>query len=293
MLELEQNVEQQKHVVERLQKRVDDSEAALFEARKVFELEKQTWTLDHTIHNEESGKSRQHSSDRGASAIRAESPVATMHRGLTAEHLGLQNLQTARRSSARPTTYEAASINRKASSQLIKNGSGRHTPIRNNSQQSLFPPGDVNYAPPSIVGIEPDDEYDNIVTPSSPFDKMNDILSVSTIGAGPTVQLVERMSANVRRLENEKLSTREEMVRLSAQRDEARAEIASLMSEIESKKSVEARLKEVEEEKEQTSARYQTTLEMLGEKSELVEELRQDVQDIKDMYRELIERTVK
>jgi TATA element modulatory factor len=32
---------------------------------------------------------------------------------------------------------------------------------------------------------------------------------------------------------------------------------------------------------------------MLGEKSELVEELKADVQDVKDMYRELVERTVK
>ena len=32
---------------------------------------------------------------------------------------------------------------------------------------------------------------------------------------------------------------------------------------------------------------------MLGEKSELVEELRADVQDVKAMYRELVERTVR
>jgi hypothetical protein len=32
---------------------------------------------------------------------------------------------------------------------------------------------------------------------------------------------------------------------------------------------------------------------MLGEKSELVDELKSDIDDIKAMYRELVERTVK
>jgi hypothetical protein len=39
--------------------------------------------------------------------------------------------------------------------------------------------------------------------------------------------------------------------------------------------------------------RYETTLELLGEKSELVEELRADVEDVKAMYRDLVERTIK
>ena len=39
--------------------------------------------------------------------------------------------------------------------------------------------------------------------------------------------------------------------------------------------------------------RYETTLEMLGEKSEMVDELRSDIDDIKAMYRELVERTIK
>lgn len=286
-------MEEQKQATDRLQKQAADAESALVEAQKAFEVEKQTWISDMASHNHEVvGKARRGpaSNDHG-STNRGESP--TMRRGLTVEHLGLQNLQTTRRSSGRPAIYEAPSINRKASSQLIRNGSGRITPTRNNSQQSLFPPGEVSYAPPSIVGTDHDDDFENVATPLSPHERLNDILSVSTVGAGPSVQLVERMSANVRRLESEKVASKEEMARLSAQRDEARAEIVALMSDIEGKKSLETKLKEMEEERDKISQRYQTTLEMLGEKSELVEELRQDVQDIKDMYRELIERTVK
>jgi uncharacterized protein YhaN len=142
--------------------------------------------------------------------------------------------------------------------------------------------------------MDHDDYFDNTVSTSEHHHTVNDIISVSTVGAGPSVQLVERMSAAVRRLENEKVSTKEELARLASQRDEARAEILSLMQEVEAKRSDHSRVLELEKEVADINARYQTTLEMLGEKSELVEELRADVQDVKAMYRDLVlERTVK
>lgn len=118
------------------------------------------------------------------------------------------------------------------------------------------------------------------------------MVSVSTVGAGPSVQLVERMSAAIRRLEAEKVAAKEEMIRVCSQRDEARSDIVNLMTELETQKGATARVTQLEEEVENINSRYQTTLEMLGEKSELVEELKADVQDVKDMYRELVERTV-
>lgn len=145
-----------------------------------------------------------------------------------------------------------------------------------------------------FITMDHDDYFDNTVSTSEHHHTVNDIISVSTVGAGPSVQLVERMSAAVRRLENEKVSTKEELARLASQRDEARAEILSLMQEVEAKRSDHSRVLELEKEVADINARYQTTLEMLGEKSELVEELRADVQDVKAMYRDLVlERTVK
>jgi TATA element modulatory factor len=116
---------------------------------------------------------------------------------------------------------------------------------------------------------------------------------VSTVAAGPSVQLVERMSAAIRRLEAEKVTAKEEMARVCSQRDEARADMVSLMKELEETKAVAAKVSQLEDEVSHIDSRYQTTLEMLGEKSELVEELRADVEDVKAMYRELVERTVK
>ncbi|PGH11303.1 hypothetical protein AJ80_07203 [Polytolypa hystricis UAMH7299] len=122
---------------------------------------------------------------------------------------------------------------------------------------------------------------------------INDIISVSTVAAGPSVQLVERMSATVRRLESERAASRDELSVLTAQRDEARAEVVALMREVEEKRSADGRVDELESRLEVLDQRYQTTLEMLGEKSELVEELRADIVDLKEVYREVIDRTMK
>jgi len=101
------------------------------------------------------------------------------------------------------------------------------------------------------------------------------------------------MSAAIRRLESEKVAAREELARISRQRDEARAEIVALMRETERNRAALQRVATLEAEVAEVNARYETTLELLGEKSELVEELKADVEDVKAMYRDLVERTIK
>lgn len=147
--------------------------------------------------------------------------------------------------------------------------------------------------PPQREPLERHDTFDSAETSSSPHQVMQDMVSVSTVAAGPSVQLVERMSAAIRRLESEKVAAKEELARISKQRDEARAEIVALMREVEGGKSASKRVAELEEEVAKVNERYETTLEMLGEKSEMVEELRADVLDLKAMYKDLVERTIK
>jgi chromosome segregation ATPase len=101
------------------------------------------------------------------------------------------------------------------------------------------------------------------------------------------------MSASVRRLESERAALKDELGRLTAQRDEARQQIVVLMQEAEEKKAGDQRIKELEEALEELDQRYQTTLEMLGEKSEQVEEQKADIEDLKKIYRELVESMVK
>ncbi|KAL1840741.1 hypothetical protein VTJ49DRAFT_181 [Mycothermus thermophilus] len=128
-------------------------------------------------------------------------------------------------------------------------------------------------------------------TPSQ--QQLQDMISVSTVAAGPSVQLVERMSAAIRRLESERVATKEELSRMTRQRDEARAEIVALMREVENGKASAQRVAVLEAEVAEVRQRYETTLELLGEKSEEVEELKADVEDVKAMYRDLVERTIK
>lgn len=148
-------------------------------------------------------------------------------------------------------------------------------------------------ASPTTHPADRDDVFENLETPASPHNILQDMMSVSTMTAGPSVQLVERMSAVIRRLESEKVSAKEELARISSQRDEARGEIVALMKEAEAEKGARKKVEELELEVASINERYQTTLEMLGEKSELVEELRADVDDVKTMYRDLVERTIK
>jgi chromosome segregation ATPase len=96
------------------------------------------------------------------------------------------------------------------------------------------------------------------------------------------------MSAAVRRLESEMAGSREEIGRVVAQRDEARAEIVELMRELEEKRKSDERVKTLEAEVADARLRLETTLEMLGEREERVGELSQDVEDLKEMYRELV-----
>ena len=173
--------------------------------------------------------------------------------------------------------------------------SGTETPHRQDSRSSTPQPGMVNGLPdtPTFNPDHQDDFFDGLVTPATPDRTFNDMFSVSTSAAGPSVQLVERMSAAVRRLESEKAIFKDELDRLLAQRDEAREQVVALMREAEEKRGASARAVRLEAEVAEINQRYQTTLEMLGEKSELVEELQADVADVKQMYRDFVDSTMR
>lgn len=151
------------------------------------------------------------------------------------------------------------------------------------------------------INLEPD-EFSGFGTPVTPSvvaaqtqhsRGINDIISESTTGAGPSVQLVERMSATVRRLESERAASKDELARITSQRDEARQQVVDQMREVEEKKASDTRVQELEARIQELDKRYQVTLEMLGEKSEQVDELQADVADVKKMYRELVDSTMK
>lgn len=292
----QQELANHKAQLDNLQNRATEAEVALVEAKARFDQEKQAWGAELLQRiDEERQKWQEESAGQGSFGIsRAESPALSTRRGLTSEYLGLQNLQL-RRASARSTTSDVPTVDRllprRPSANPIGRTSGNGTPIRQDSVQSLLSNGEGLDTP--SIHTDHDDLFEQNQSPTSPHQTINDMVSASTAAAGPSVQLMERLSSSVRRLESEKAAAKEENARLSKARNEARAEIVALMREVEAKRAADSRISELEAEVQEIKSRYETTLEMLGEKSEIVDEQRSDIDDLKAMYRELVERTVK
>jgi len=157
--------------------------------------------------------------------------------------------------------------------------------------QNGTPPLISESTAPSIHTMGVDDDVEDMG--SSPQRTVAELMSASTSGAGPSVQLVERMSATVRRLEMEKSATKEEIGRLQGQRDDARNEVVGMMRETDELRERNVGLLGLRDEVAQLKQRHEAALEMLGEKSEECAELKNDIIDLKKIYRELVESTLK
>lgn len=261
----------------RLAQRLDEERARMRE-----ETARSTPDLYHQFRNE-SPVTRNHT--RKSSNGDRNSPYSRRAQGLAISGTGASPLERpiSRKSSIQPLhtlqTFDTQTHQRRLSRQ---------------DSMNTVPQLSFNNGIPETPSVaDRDDDFFGITTPATPERTINDLISVSTAAAGPSVQLVERMSAAVRRLESEKAAHKDELGRLSSQRDESREQVVTLMKEVEEKRGWEQRVKELEGSLKGVEERYLTTLEMLGEKSEKVEELKADVQDLKTMYRELVDSTMR
>ena len=301
-----------------LRKRAEEAEAALAVSRAELERQNQAWEAEREEKQNRHAERRPWLEDLPSgpflkSDSRPASPQLSMpHRTFSTDFLGIQSLTSKVRKASAPSSNSDAGaadqnvkgVARRPSAQLVTRVTNHSTVNLSGPSASLFSPSIEALPTPSSTHpldrelqlpgeLRREDTFDSVETSSSPHQIMQDMVSVSTAGAGPSVQLVERMSAAIRRLESEKVAAREELARISRQRDEARAEIVALMRETEGGKAAAQRVAALEAELADTKTRYETTLEVLGEKTELVEELKADVQDVKAMYRDLVERTIK
>lgn len=281
-----------------MKKRAEEAETALKEAKVELEKQKQSIKEEKAITREQDRQTpwlEDLPNPSFKSGSRPESPLmpGAPSRTFSTELLGLGSLPSKFRKHSAPSSNGdpvERYVSRRPSVQPL---SGRQSFATGNSNPlpPIFSPTiDV---PPTPL-LERSDTFDSVgEMSSSPQQIAHDMVSVSTVGAGPSVQLVERMSAAIRRLETEKVATKEELTRISSQRDEARTEMVALMREVASGKKAMEEVSKLQAEVADVNQRYETTLEMLGEKSEMVEELKADVQDVKAMYRDLVERTIK
>ena len=292
---LEQDLSEQKASATKLQTKLIQAESAAEEARADLEKEKKIWETELQQRlDEEKMKWRREAGgplSPDANYLRTDSPTLS-HRKHSPDPMGLYGRRAMGRTISTDFPLDRMIINDRRPSSSQKSPQPQRTPeigtpVRQNSIPHSL--SNLNGAStsqaPSIAAFEQDDSFD--IT-SSPHGTINDMISVSTVGAGPSVQLVARMSAAVRNLESEKAASKEEMARLVAQRDEAREEVVALMREVEEKRSADQKVERLEKELREMDERYQTTLELLGEKSERVEELMNDVADLKQIYRELL-----
>ncbi|KAF3040880.1 hypothetical protein E8E12_002788 [Didymella heteroderae] len=300
---LEQDLTEQHSLAQKLQARLTSAETAASEAKADLERSKKIWEAETQSRLEEEKRqwqleTQQHNPLTMSTHLRTDSPSMS-NRQRSPDPLGIYDRRAPSRTSRVETTLSpidrmledarrpSAAMSRQKSSPSVRTPE-LGTPARPDSipsgLSSLNGAGGAAYTP-SIHTVDYDEPFDGM---SSPHRTINDMISVSTVGAGPSVQLVERMSAAVRRLESEKATHREELQRLSAQRDEAREEVVSLMREAEGNREQKRRLEELEKELAEVRERYETTLEMLGEKTERVEELEEDLGEVRKMYRELV-----
>jgi hypothetical protein len=290
--------------LEQWRKQAEDAQASLRAVKAEHEKERQAWGARLSERPLSEAQDRRGwldelQANHMKSGSRPESPAAPQ-RTLSNDLLGLQSLSSRVRKASAPssngelgTAPEQRSYRR--SPALPSYASGILSPGASTTASVSFPfsPTEESQPTPASQASEKENGFEGAERSSSPQQVMQDMVSVSTVAAGPSVQLVERMSAAIRRLESEKVAAREELSRIQSQRDEARAEILALMKQAESGRAATAKVNELEAQVADINDRYQTTLELLGEKTEMVDELKADVQDVKAMYRELVERTIK
>ena len=281
-----------------LQEKLSKANVEAIKAKRELQAEREAWEASQTQRAEEEKARQREELSRTPDALyqhfRTDSPVASgrNHKGSNPDRhsphgrryhgLAMSGVPMERPISRRSSTQPLHSADIRSLSRQDSATFTNSSPVNGTVPET-----------PSITVHDQDDFFDGLRTSASQENTINDVISASTGGAGPSVLLVERMSAAVRRLESEKAASKDEFARISQQRDEAREQVVRFMREAEEKRKLDERFKALEKDNQRIQERYLTTLEMLGEKSEKVEELKADVTDLKQMYRELIDSTMK
>ena len=111
-------------------------------------------------------------------------------------------------------------------------------------------------------------------------------------GVSSNVQLISRMTNQMRSLKSEIVQIREELSKNQREKKEAGNEILRLLKDNERVKELENDKNELRGKISELEKQYIASLEILGEKSERVEELKADVMDLKEMLRDQVQQIV-
>ncbi|KAI3402859.2 hypothetical protein KGF56_004320 [Candida oxycetoniae] len=106
------------------------------------------------------------------------------------------------------------------------------------------------------------------------------------------LHLVNKMSSNIRRLEIELHTLKDEYSKLLDEKEAREQELLNAMKINEQVNSLTLKIKELEETIEEKNEKEKTMLELIGEKSEQVSELQADVMDLKEICRSQVQQMI-
>ncbi|KAI5967815.1 uncharacterized protein KGF55_000047 [Candida pseudojiufengensis] len=109
---------------------------------------------------------------------------------------------------------------------------------------------------------------------------------------GNNLQLINKMSSNIRRLEIELNTMKDEYLKLMNDKQQLEENLLDNISKLENMDKLKDQIKELEIEIENKSKKEQTMLELIGEKSEQNEELKNDVLDLKELLKSQVQQIV-
>ncbi|KAF9181134.1 hypothetical protein BGZ51_008606 [Haplosporangium sp. Z 767] len=113
------------------------------------------------------------------------------------------------------------------------------------------------------------------------------LMGLGNSSTGPAVAM-ERLSTMVRQLEGQVTFLSEQVRTANRNKDELSDELVRVTMEVEELQKAASRLPNVEQELGLLQERHRAALEMLGERTEEVQELRADILDVKEAYRDQI-----
>lgn len=139
--------------------------------------------------------------------------------------------------------------------------------------------------------LHPFDAPDS-TTPDVLYSFKNETPTLPSSGGMKNIQLIQKMSSSIRRLEMELLNLKEENEQISAEKETAQQEIVGKY-ELEKKvDELQAALQRLQDDVATRAKKEETLLEVIGEKSERVAELQADVVDLKDLCRQQVQQMI-
>ncbi|OBA23057.1 hypothetical protein METBIDRAFT_35598 [Metschnikowia bicuspidata var. bicuspidata NRRL YB-4993] len=121
---------------------------------------------------------------------------------------------------------------------------------------------------------------------------LSSALGSHSTGATKHIQIINKMSASIRRLEVEILTLRDENEQLSLEIETAQRAVLDRLELDTQLCDLERHILSLQNELDEKSRRESTLLEVIGEKSEKVAELEADVSDLKDLMRQQVQQMI-